>query len=200
MRRIGSGSRFCWSSFSLTGEKIQACRQNSDLQAAHSQELCDILKREKSRLYRNHFSGLLFATLWTVDGLTTDIKLQCQTFFIPLEVGQKWRCPDRRWPQVFPHFPPGSFNLLFLHSETCSYGNLTHYVPISLHLCEIRWQESSYVALQQDNSINTCYNTHFPAGIWKHFCSLEAAGITPESVTRLSLWVFKEHFMCSSIR
>lgn len=41
-------------------------------------------------------------------------------------------------PQVFPFFPPGSFELLFLLSATCSYGNLLHYVAISLHLREIR--------------------------------------------------------------
>lgn len=41
-------------------------------------------------------------------------------------------------PQAFPLFPPGSFKLSFLLSAPRSYGNLLHYVSISLHLREIR--------------------------------------------------------------
>lgn len=171
MRRIGSGFRFCWSPFSLTGEKIRACRQNSDLQAANSEELCVLLKRKKARLYKNYFSELLF-----------EMDFGNQRYEPSLSDSDSiWGRAEMEMPrsvlvpQGFRLFPPSSFKLLFLLSATCSYGNLLHYVSISLHLREISWQESSYVALQQDNSITTRYNTHFPAGIWKHFCSLEAA-------------------------
>lgn len=130
MRRIGSGFRFCWSPFSLTGKKIQACRQNSDLQAANSEELCVIVKRKNQGCTRTIFLGF-YLQHCELQMVTTDRKLKLSDIF-----DSTWGWTEMEMsrsalvPQLFPLFPPGSFKLLFLLSATCSYGNLCIMVPL----------------------------------------------------------------------
>lgn len=166
MRRIGSRFRFYWSPFSLTGEKIQACRQNCASLTARN---CVTLKKNQG------WKRVIFLSFYLQHyGLQMDLGNHSdKTFWFHLRSDRNGDVHINVRVSGFSFFPLGSFRLLFLLFANRSYDNLLHYVSIRFHLREIRWQESSYVAPQQDNSINTCYKTHFSAWIWKHFCSSE---------------------------
>lgn len=110
------------------GEKILACGQNFDLQAANSEELCVILKRKNQGCTRIIFLGFYLQHCELQMGFGNHRYKTSES-----DILDSTSRSDRKGdvqiglgPSGFPLFPPGSFKLLFLLSATRSYGNLLH--------------------------------------------------------------------------